>query len=47
MHPYLAPDLVRQFIAEVNRKAEERSRHRPPRRRNDERVLRRFRHNDE
>lgn len=47
MHPYLAPDVVRQFIAEVNRKAEERSRHRPRRKRNDERVLRWFRHDGE
>jgi hypothetical protein len=47
MHPFLAPDLVRQYIAEINRKAEERGQHRQPRRRHDERVKRRFRHDAE
>jgi hypothetical protein len=47
MHPFLAPDVVRQYIAEVNRNAEERSRRRPPRKRHDARVLRWFRHDGE
>jgi hypothetical protein len=47
MHPFLAQDLVRQFVSEVNRKAEERARHRPARGRHDERVLRKPRHDGE
>jgi len=44
MHPFLASDLVRQFTEEVNRKAEEASRHRPPRKPHDARVFRWLRH---
>jgi hypothetical protein len=47
MHPFLAHDLVRQFAEEVNRKAEESSRHRPSRKHHDARVLRWFRHDGE
>jgi hypothetical protein len=47
MHPYLAQDVVRQYIAEINRKAEEAGRRRPPRKHSDERVLRWFRRSGE
>ncbi len=44
MHSIVTPELVRQHLEEVYRKAEDQSRHRPARRRHDLRVLRRFRH---
>jgi hypothetical protein len=47
MHPFLAQDVVRQYIEEINRRAEQRGRHRPPRKPHDARVLRWLRHDGE
>jgi hypothetical protein len=47
MQSFFAQELVRQRLDQINRKAEELTRHRPPRRRHDVRVLRRLRHDGE
>lgn len=47
MQSFFAQELVRQRLDEVNRKAEELGRHRPPRRHHEVRVFRWLRHDGE